>query len=73
MSTNRDRIRCFKCREYDHSVRDCPRTQADREVEQIHQMFSMDEDQTLLQIPLIDTDEVRQGVSISEARKNLNL
>ena len=23
-STNRDRIRCFKCREYNHFVRDCP-------------------------------------------------
>ena len=23
-STNRDRIRCFKCREYDHFVNDCP-------------------------------------------------
>ena len=32
-STNRDRIRCFKCREYDHFIRDCLMTQADREVE----------------------------------------
>ena len=23
-STNRDRIRCFKCREYDHFVNKCP-------------------------------------------------
>ena len=23
-STNRDRIRCYACREYDHFVRDCP-------------------------------------------------
>ena len=23
-STNRDRIRCFKCREYDHLVNECP-------------------------------------------------
>ena len=23
-STNRDRIRCYNCREYDHFVRDCP-------------------------------------------------
>ena len=23
-STNRDRIRCFKCREYDHFVNECP-------------------------------------------------
>ena len=23
-STNRDRIQCFKCREYDHFVNECP-------------------------------------------------
>ena len=23
-STNRDRIRCYNCREYDHFARDCP-------------------------------------------------
>ena len=25
-STNRDRIRCYKCREYDHITKDCPKT-----------------------------------------------
>ena len=39
---------------------DCPTTQADREVEQIQQMFNMDEEQTLLQMPLIDKNHVRQ-------------
>ena len=47
--------------------------QVDREVEQIQQMFNMDEDQTLLQMPLIDVDQVRQSVSPTEARENLNL
>ena len=28
--TNRDRIRCFECREYDHFARDCLATQANR-------------------------------------------
>ena len=41
--------------EYDHFARDCLTTQADREVEQIQQMFNMDEGQTLLQMPLIDS------------------
>ena len=36
-------------------------------------MFNMDEDQTLLHIPLIDVDQVRQSVSPTEARDNLNL
>ena len=47
-STNRDRIRCFSCREYDHFARECPTRQANREAEQIQQqiqqMFNMDED-----------------------------
>ena len=72
-STNRDRIRCFECRESDHFARDCPTTQADREVEQIEQMFNMDEDQALLQMPLIDTEQVRQSINTTEARENLNL
>ena len=24
MTTNRDRIRCFRCREYDHFANECP-------------------------------------------------
>ena len=24
VSTNRDRLRCFKCREYDHFANECP-------------------------------------------------
>ena len=43
VTTNRDRIRCFECREYDHFARDCPTRQASREAEQIQQMFNMDE------------------------------
>ena len=58
VSTNRDRIRCFECREYNHFMRHCPKTQANREVGQIQQMFNMDEDQTILQTPLMDVDQV---------------
>ena len=54
-------------------MRDCPTTQADREVEQIQQMFSMDKDETLFQMPLIDTDQVIQCVNTTEAREYLNL
>ena len=34
-STNRDRIRCFKCTEYDHFANDCPSSDTERESEQI--------------------------------------
>ena len=46
---------------------------ADKEVEQIQQMFNMDKEQTLLQMPLIDTNQVRQSVNTIEARVHLNL
>ena len=29
-STNRDRIRCYNCREYDHFVRDCPNSKEEQ-------------------------------------------
>ena len=45
-------------------------TQANREVEQIQQMFNMDEEQTILQTPLTDIDQVRQSISPLEAREN---
>ena len=45
VSTNRDRIRCYKCREYDHFAKDCP-TKIEKETDQIQQMFSLDEEQT---------------------------
>ena len=32
-STNRDRIRCYACREYDHFVRDCPNSREERDLE----------------------------------------
>ena len=31
-STNRDRIRCYKCREYNHFARDCPTSREEREI-----------------------------------------
>ena len=44
-NTNRDRIRCYKCREYDHFMRDCPNSREERDLEQLQQMLNM-EDQT---------------------------
>ena len=49
-STNRDRIICFECREYDHFARECPTRRENREIEQIQQMFNLDE-QTVVQTP----------------------
>ena len=51
-STNRDRIRCYKCREYDHFMRDCPTSREEKEIEQLQQMLSLGDEETLL-TPLI--------------------
>ena len=47
-STNRDRIICYKCGEYDHFARDCPASREERENEQLQQMLNLEEDQTTL-------------------------
>ena len=41
-STNRDRIRCYNCREYDHFVRDCINSREERDLEQMQQMLNME-------------------------------
>ena len=42
-NTNRDRIRCYTFREYDHFVRDCPNSREERNLEQLQQMLNMEE------------------------------
>ena len=42
-STNRDRIRCYACREYDHFARDCPNSGEERDLEQLQHMLNMEE------------------------------
>ena len=46
-STNRDRIRCYNCREYDHFVRNYPTSREERDLEQLLQKLNMEaEEQT---------------------------
>ena len=42
-STNRDRIRCYMWREYDHFARDCPNSREERDLEQLQHMLNMEE------------------------------
>ena len=44
-STNRNRIRCYNCREYDHFARDCPTSREKRDLEQLQQMLNLDEEE----------------------------
>ena len=49
MSTNRDRLRCFRCSEYDHFARECPNMMTEDDSDQedldsaILQMLSQDD------------------------------
>ena len=53
--TNRDTIRCYKYREYDHFAKDYPISKEEREIEQIQQIFNLDKEQTSLKMLATDT------------------
>ena len=42
-SINRERIRCYACREYDHFVRDCPNSREERYLEQLRHVLNMED------------------------------
>ena len=44
--TYRDRIRCYKSREYDHFTKDCPTSREEKEIEQLQQMLNLEDEQT---------------------------
>ena len=47
-STNRDRIRCYRCREYDHFIKDCSTSREEKEIEPLQWMLNLDNEQTSL-------------------------
>ena len=56
-STNRDRIRCYACREYDHFMRDCPNSREERDLDQLQHMLNMEkQDHRSLSIHSSDED-----------------
>ena len=63
MSTNRDRIRCYKCREYDYFARDCPTSRKERELEQLQQMLNLGDEQTSLKSLVTNTQDKFSGVN----------
>ena len=40
-TTNRDGIRCYNYRKYDHFARDCPNSREERDLEQLQQMLNL--------------------------------
>ena len=49
-SNNRDRIRCYTCREYDNFAKDYPTLKVEKESEEIQQIYNMHEEQTALRL-----------------------
>ena len=76
-STNRDRMRCYECREYDHFTKDCPTNKIEKEMDQIQQMHNMDEEKTSLKALATDTyDSLNRIDSLDEipiTSEHLNL
>ena len=56
-STNRGRIRCYKCREYDHFMKACPTSREEKEIEQLQQMLNFGDEQTLLKSLITNTQD----------------
>ena len=56
-SMNRDRIKCYKCREYDHFVKDCPTSKEEKEIEQLEQMLNLEDEQTSLKSLVTNTQD----------------
>ena len=73
MSNNRDRIRCHKCREYDHFAKDCPTTKTEKETDQIQQMFNLDEEETSLKMLATDIYDSLNHVGSLEVIKSGHL
>ena len=64
-----DRIRCYKYREYDHFIKDCPTSKEIREIGKIQQMFNLDEEQTSLKTLATDTyDSLKKINSLENIR-----
>ena len=67
-STNRDRIQCYKCREYDHFTKDCPTSREEKEIEQLQQMLNLGDEQTSLTLLI---SNMQDNFSITGSEENL--
>ena len=72
-STNRNRIRCFKCREYDQFAKDCLNISDTEKEEQIQQMLNLEEDKTSIKVLEAETYEDLIRANLEETIDHLNL
>ena len=64
---NRDRIHCYKCREYDHFTRDCPTSREEKEIEQLQQMLILGNEQLITH----PTSKTQAKLSTLSSEENL--
>ena len=69
-STNRDRIHCYKCREYNHFTRDCPTSRKEKEIEQLQQMLNLGNVQLIT--PLMSNTQAKLSRISSEENLRVN-
>ena len=65
-STNRDRIWCYKCRKYDHFVKDYPTSRKEKEMEKLQQLLNLEDEQTTLRSLVTDTQNNFSGANSEE-------
>ena len=70
---NRDRIRCYKCREYDHFTKDYPTSRKERELEQFQQMLNLEDEQTSLKSVVTNTQDNFNRVKSEENLRLVHL
>ena len=71
---NRDRIHCYKCREYDHFTRDCPSSREEKEIEKLQQILNLGDEQIITPSTLNTQDDFSRASSEENLRANhLNL
>ena len=63
-STNRDRIRCYNCREYDHFARDCPTSREERDIDQLQQMLNLEEEEQTHLVNSIQSNPVENSEQV---------
>ena len=66
---NRDRIHCYKCREYDHFARDCPTSREEKEIEQLQQMLNFGNEQLITPLK----SEMQAELSRVSSEENLRV
>ena len=62
VTTNKDRIRCFRCREYDHFANECPNTG-------IEVSDGYESDSAALQLMVTDTEPLIAMISLGLQKK----